>query len=129
MAAPDDLALNLAFARSEANAGELLSAAGALERILLAQPNAHQARLFYAAVLYRLGDYQGARQQLNQLDNVELTPLQRAEKERYERSIAKRLARFEFTGQVAAGLAWQEDAGRFSDLQDRAPLPLAQLER
>ena len=26
MAAPDDLALNLAFARSEANAGELLSA-------------------------------------------------------------------------------------------------------
>ena len=112
MAAPDDLALNLAFARSEANAGELLSAAGALERILLAQPNAHQARLFYAAVLYRLGDYQGARQQLNQLDNVELTPLQRAEKERYERSIAKRLARFEFTGQVAAGLAWQEDAGR-----------------
>lgn len=110
MAAPDDLALNLAFAKAEANGGDLLSAAGALERILLAQPNAHQARLFYAAVLYRLGDYQGARQQLRQLDSVELTPLQRAEKERYERSIEKRLARFEYTGQIAAGLAWQEDA-------------------
>lgn len=110
MAAPDDLALNLAYARSEANAGELLSAAGALERILLAQPNAHQARLFYAAVLYRLGDYQGARQQLAQLDNVELTPLQRAEKERYRRSIERRESRFELTGQLAAGVMWEEDA-------------------
>ncbi len=110
LAAPDDLALNLAFAKAEANDGDLLSAAGALERILLVQPNAHQARLFYAAVLYRLGDYQGARQQLRQLDSVELTPLQRAEKARYEKSIQKRLARFEYTGQVAAGVAWQDDA-------------------
>jgi hypothetical protein len=110
MAAPDDVALNLAFARAEADAGDLLSAAGALERVLLAQPNAHQARLFYAAVLYRLGDYQGSRQQLAQLDNVELTPLQRAEKERYKRSIEKRQSRFEVTGQLTAGVAWEEDA-------------------
>lgn len=125
MAAPDDLALNLAFAKSEANAGELLSAAGALERILLAQPNAHQARLFYAAVLYRLGDYQGARQQLRQLDTVELTPLQRAEKERYERSIAKRLNRFEWTGQLAAGLMYEEDAlgALATNLDYLTPLP------
>ncbi len=110
LAQPDDLKLNIEFARSEADAGDLLSAAGALERVLIFQPNAHQARLFYAAVLYRLGDYQGARQQLSLLDNVELTPLQQAEKERYRRSIEKRLAKFEVTGQVTAGVMYEEDA-------------------
>ncbi|HEX6867109.1 MAG TPA: surface lipoprotein assembly modifier [Caulobacteraceae bacterium] len=110
LAEPDNIALNVAFAKSEANAGDLLSAAGALERVLIFQPNAHQARLFYAAVLYRLGDYQAASQQLSLLDNVELTPLQQAEKERYRRSIEKRLARFEVTGQVTGGVMYEEDA-------------------
>jgi len=40
--------------------GDLLGAASTLERVLLANPNAHDARLYYAAPLCRLGDLQGA---------------------------------------------------------------------
>src|SRR5262245_37699923 len=58
LAAPDDPDVNLAFARQEADDGHLLNAAAALERILLAHPNAHGVRLFYAVVLYRLNDLQ-----------------------------------------------------------------------
>src|SRR5271163_4780416 len=74
-AAPDDLAQNLAYARAEAQAGRLLSAAAALERILLLAPNENGVRLFYVAVLYRLDDLQGAKQQLDALDASTLTPL------------------------------------------------------
>src|SRR3954462_11637383 len=83
LAAPDDLALNLRFAESEAQAGNLLSSSAALERILLQAPGWGPARLLYAAVLYRLDDLAGAEQQLNQLDQSKLTDLQKAEARRY----------------------------------------------
>src|SRR5579864_589440 len=87
LAAPDDPEINLSFARQEADDGHLLNAAAALERILLAHPNAHGVRLFYAVVLYRLNDLQGAKRQLKLLDDVRLTPLQTAERNKYERLV------------------------------------------
>jgi uncharacterized protein (TIGR02996 family) len=90
MAEPDSPTLNLAFARSEDEAGQLLSATGALERVLLVQPDDHQARLLYADVLHRLGDDQGASRQLTLLDTVQLTPAQQAEKERYRGALGRR---------------------------------------
>ena len=56
LAAPDDPDLNLEFARRAADAGDLNGAAGALERVLIADPNRHGARLMYAVILYRLDD-------------------------------------------------------------------------
>src|SRR5262245_17466219 len=58
LTAPDDPQINLSFATQEADDGHLLNAAAALERLLLAHPNAHSVRLFYAVVLYRLNDLQ-----------------------------------------------------------------------
>lgn len=58
----------LAEARTETAAGDLLGAAATLERALLANPNAHGARLYYATTLCRLGDMQGARIEIAKLD-------------------------------------------------------------
>jgi len=109
-AAPDDLAQNLAYARAEAKAGRLLNAASALERILLLSPNENGVRLFYVAVLYRLDDLQGAKQQLDALDPSTLTPLQKAEADRYRARIADERNDFKFSGNLAAGLAVDSNA-------------------
>ena len=103
-AAPDDLAQNLAYARAEARAGRLLNAAAALERILLLAPNENGVRLFYVAVLYRLDDLQGAQQQLNALDMSTLTPLEKAEADKYRVRISQERNDFKFSGNIAAGL-------------------------
>jgi hypothetical protein len=110
LAAPDDPALNLEFARRAVDAGDLNGAAGALERVLIADPNRHGARLFYAIVLYRLEDLQGARDQLNLLDTVALTPLQRAEATRYRARIERGRSTSRFSGVVTAALTYEDDA-------------------
>ncbi len=109
-AAPDDPDLNLDFARRAADAGDLNGAAGALERVLLADPNRHGARLMYAVVLFRLDDLQGARDQLDQLDPVTLTPLQRAEAARYRARIERARSTTRVSGSLSAALIWEEDA-------------------
>ena len=110
LAAPDDPALNLEFARRAVDAGDLNGAAGALERILIADPNRHSARLMYAVILYRLDDLQGAREQLSLLDPVSLTPLQRAEATRYRARIERGRSTTRFGGNLSASLTHEEDA-------------------
>ncbi len=109
-AAPDDADVNLEFARRAADTGDLNGAAGALERVLIADPNRHGARLLYAAVLFRLDDLQGARDQLNLLDPVTLTPLQRAEATRYRARIERSRSTTRFSGSLSAALTYEEDA-------------------
>lgn len=110
LAAPDDPDINLEFARRAAEAGDLNGAAGALERVLIADPNRHGARLLYAVVLFRLDDLQGARDQLNLLDPVTLTPLQRAEATRYRARIERSRSTTRFSGSLSAALTHEEDA-------------------
>ena len=110
LAAPDDPDLNLDFARRAADAGDLNGAAGALERVLIADPNRHSARLLYAAILFRLDDLQGARDQLDLLEPVALTPLQRAEAIRYRARIERSRSTTRFSGSVSAALTYEEDA-------------------
>jgi hypothetical protein len=50
----------LPLARSQIADRDLLGAAGTLERVLLAHPEANGARLLYASVLCRLDDPEGA---------------------------------------------------------------------
>ena len=110
LAQPDDPQVNLDFAREQANDGHLLNAAAALERILLSHPNAHAVRLFYAAVLYRLHDIQGAKQQLKELESVHLTPLQTAELNKYEALVENGESATSFTGKISAGVVVESDA-------------------
>ncbi|HRJ65111.1 hypothetical protein [Brevundimonas sp. UBA2416] len=110
LAAPDDETLNLAYAREQAGLGNLALAASTLERILILEPNRHSVRLFHAVVLYRLGDLQGARDQLRRLEAVQLTALQRAEADSYARRIDQGLATRSFSGSLSAGVSYEDDA-------------------
>lgn len=110
LAAQDDENLNLAYAREQARLGNLAVAASTLERLLILEPNRHSVRLFHAVILYRLGDLQGAREELRRLETVELTAAQRAEAVSYTRRIEQGLATRSFSGSLAGGLAWEQDA-------------------
>jgi len=110
MQAPDDVDLNLAYAKAQADGGHLLSAAAALERVLMARPNAASVRLLYAAVLYRLDDLQGANAQLAMVDGAQLPPLERAELEKYRRIVSDSRKDTRIKGQIAAGIAYNSDA-------------------
>lgn len=122
MAAPDDVRLNLDFAIAEANAGNLLSAASTLERVLLHQPGAADARLLYAAVLIRLDDLQGAQNQLDSLNEAQLSALQRQEAQRYRALIRNRRAVFTFGGDFSLGVIYEDDALGAAGLQLETPL-------
>lgn len=110
LAAPDDIPMNLAFARAQVLEGNLSVAASTLERVLIAEPNLHSARLFYAVVLFRLGDLQGAQAELRRLEDVDLTPLQRAEAQGYMRRIEQGLSPRSLSGRLSAGLVYEDDA-------------------
>jgi len=110
MAAPDDVELNIAFARAEASQGNLSAAASAMERVLILEPNRHADRLFYAVLLFRLGDYDGARVELDRLKGANLSPLQRAEADRYLERVKARTADSAVSGRLTAGLVHEDDA-------------------
>lgn len=57
----------MTLARQQIAAGDLLGAAGTLERLLLGHPVAVPSRLLYASLLCRLGDRQGAEVELGLL--------------------------------------------------------------
>ena len=111
---PDDQALNLEYAKQKAEDGDLVSAAGALERMLFAQPNWDSARLFYALTLYQLDDRQAAKRELNLLSSRPLTPRQREVLNRYQRDFeddGRSQSGGRFQGRVAAGVRYDDNAG------------------
>jgi hypothetical protein len=110
MAAPDDVELNLAYARDQASRGNLSAAASAVERVLIQEPNRHGDRLFHAVLLYRLGDYQGAKAELDRLKGTNLSPLQRAEADRYLARVKEKTADHALSGRLTAGTVYEDDA-------------------
>ena len=110
LTAPDDTEFNLSYAKQRAAAGDLIGAAAALERLLLARPNWHAARLFYAATLYRLDDLQAARRELALLKGVPLTPDQQGQLTKFEKLTERRDATTRFAGQASVGFAYDSNA-------------------
>ncbi len=60
LANPDDVQLNLDYARTQIDAGNLKGGSATLQRVLLLRPDAAEVRTLYGIVLYRLGDLAGA---------------------------------------------------------------------
>ncbi|NBB52107.1 hypothetical protein GVN24_27880 [Rhizobium sp. CRIBSB] len=110
LAAPDDVELNLGYAREQARQGHLSEAATTLERILINNPDRHTVRLFYAVTLYRLGDLQTAKAQLEQLEGAPLSPDQRAEAVTYSRHVDNGLAPSSVGGSFSAGIVYDDNA-------------------
>jgi len=111
---PDDQQLNLSYARQQADKGDLISAASALERLLFAQPNWDSARLFYALVLFKLDDRKAAMSELNLLEGRPLTVGQRKQVDAYKGNFngtSKSVEASPLSGKLAVGLRADDNAG------------------
>ena len=111
IAAPDDLPLSYRFARQEARNGNLTQSAGALERLLLLQPNWDSARLFYGVVLYRLGDMKGAKREFDKLEGRPLSAAQHEERARYRQLAAAKARNTRITGSLSLGMRIDSNPG------------------
>lgn len=109
MEAPDDIALNLAFARAEISAGRLVSAASAFERVLILEPDSDAVRLDYLEILLRLDNRQDAEEQIRILADRRLDPAQQAALARY-RSMLVKAPPAALNGFIGGGVGHLSDA-------------------
>ncbi len=107
---PDDVSLNYRYARTQVAEGNLRGAAATLERILLIAPDAHNVRLLYAFVLYRLDSLADARVQIDRLRGAELSTRQQAELDRVDALVDRRHRRTEMAFTVGGGIGYQTNA-------------------
>jgi len=113
----------IATARQQTAAGDLTGAAATLDRALLEDPNANDARLLYAATLCRLGDPQGARIEIGKLDRQDVGNAMFVEANDACGGTLRRPAPAEgksadgVSGEVYGGLAYDNDAAGALALQ------------
>lgn len=113
----------VAIARQQTATGDLTGAAATLDRALLEDPNANDARLLYAATLCRLGDPQGARIEISKLDRQKVGETMFAEANEACGGTLNRPAPADgdtasgVSGEVYGGLAFDYDAAGALALQ------------
>ncbi|WP_306250651.1 surface lipoprotein assembly modifier [Parvularcula sp. IMCC14364] len=112
---PDDKQLNIDYARQEAAAGNLLASAATLERLLLTDPNWDEARLFYAAVLYRLADYSGAEREVRILEGRSLSPQLQEQLEDFKGRIDNKQRKTRLSGSIAVGFTYDDNVAVNND--------------
>jgi len=109
MANPDDPTLNAAYARTQIAHGDILGASVTLERLLLAHPDANEARLVYGMVLFRLDDTVTAKDVLEAVDPSQLTPQQQDERTAILAQIERRKKRLRQSITLTAGSHFDTD--------------------
>ncbi len=112
---PDNLTLNVAYARAQLARGDLKSASATLERILLISPHEPQVELLQGLVLYRLREYGGAERALSAALAGKLSDDQRTQAERALSAIAEAQQQTRLTLTLGAGL-------RYDDNREQEPL-------
>ena len=112
LAAPDDVSLAFRWALTQMGDGNLPGAAGTLERILLIQPELERVRLFYAIVLYRLGNLEDADREFAKLSEKAPQAVSRREIASYRTRIENARRRTRYFASFTAGT--QHDTNRNS---------------
>lgn len=107
---PDNVALNIRYAKSLIARGEYPEAATTLERILLVSPNLADVRILYVAVLYRSSEWDGALREITILRGMALSAKIKAEADYYERDIKLKKKRTRF--EVRESVGWGYDSNR-----------------
>ncbi len=100
---PDNVALNYRYAQQQVARGNLRGAIAALDRILFDNPNLHEARLFYALLLYRLDDLDDAARELDILETLPISASLRAQLDLYKKDILRRGKKTLWSGHLAIG--------------------------
>ncbi len=109
LANPGDVGLNFRFARQQVEAGDLTGAAVTLERILIAQPQLQDIRLFDAVVLYRLDDYLEAEAELERIPTEGLPEKLKAEVDKYLALIERRRRTTRFYAITGIGVQYDSN--------------------
>jgi tetratricopeptide (TPR) repeat protein len=103
LANPDDIEINLAWARQQIARGDVKGAAATFERILLIQPDLPRVRLLYAITLYRLDNIDEAERELRAVRLLDMAASLRAEIDRYLKQIELRRKRTRYSLTVSIG--------------------------
>ena len=115
LADPDNLQLNMAYAKTQIRHGDIKGASGTLERMLRINPRLHELRLFYAAVLYRLDNIAEARMELQKLEGIKLPEKAVKEKKELTRLIAIREKTYTLNAQISAGIVQDSNRNSFPE--------------
>lgn len=107
---PDDIELNLTYAREQIANGDLKEAAATLERMLLLKPDLNDVRVLYGLVLYRLGILDRSRYELERaLEADTLSPTIRAEAEVYLERIKRDSRQTRGSLTLTTGFDWDQN--------------------
>jgi len=129
---PDNIELNLRFARSQIARENIRGASATLERILLLEPDRPDVRLLYAVVLFRLDNIQDAERELLAVRNLPMEASLKSEIEGFLAQIRQRKKRLRYNALVAFGFQydWNGNTAPRSNtrLFSGFPLPLSDAE-
>ena len=87
---PDNIALNIAYAKTQIRKGDLLGASATLERVLILAPGNLAARIMYGVVLFRQGNNTAAERQLKLVMRFKLPARLRSELQIYVDDLERR---------------------------------------
>lgn len=111
MADPPNLDKTFAFASAAIAVGDFEGAIGALERMLIINPNLPRVRLELGVLYYRLGSFEVARTYISAaLQAKDMPPEVRERAERVLAEIDRRLNPSKFSGTVMGGVRFQTNA-------------------
>lgn len=112
LADPDNLDVNVALLEAQLDDADFAAAAVTLQRILVLNPDFHQARLIRVAVFLRLGDDAAAFDDLAYLETQALSPEQQAEAQRLAALVQPDPLAPSLAGVVRFGMLYDSNPGQ-----------------
>ena len=109
LADPDNVDLNLRYARRQIREGRLRGASASLERVLLKEPGMAKVRLLRAGVLLRLDTIDEAQRELEAARSRELPGALKPEADGLEREIRRRRRKTRVHALLGVGLDFDEN--------------------
>lgn len=128
LADPDNVELNLRFAKTQIRQGNVKGAQGTLERILLIAPNRADVRLLYAIVLFRLDNMVEAEREIEAVMGQDMPPSLRKQLQGYLDRIEQRRKQTQFSLLFSLGYQfdWNRNggpgSGELETILGRAPV-------
>ena len=112
---PDNIKLNMAYAKTQIRKGDIKGASATLERMLRINPRLEEVRLLYAAVLYRLDNMTETKEELSKIDKRALPEKSRIEYDILKKMIEQREKKTTWSGQLSAGINYDTNRNAFPE--------------
>ena len=109
LADPDNIEINILYARTQIFKGRLDRAQAAIERILLQRPDLHYVRMLYGVVLYRLGNFVEAQSVFNNILSSDISAENKLQAKKYMDDIEAKNKRTKFTLSTMLGIHYDSN--------------------